>query len=902
MRQRVYEILTSRLVPRVTVLGMLASLMALAPFGALTPAAHATTGAIQEFNNSNRPGIIQNSSSDPLGLVVGPDQNLWFTDAGEDLSVRQPNPGAVAPPSQIGRFHTADGSLSFNPATDWFTNGERGSVPVALADSGDSNMWFANNGSSANDVGAINSQGGNPLGASNPFGVGIPASALTDIAAGPAGDPKMWFTMFGSGNIGRIAKTGGPISITTLPGGRDAAHPTATVTTEPESITAGPNGHLWFTVQCGDPACGPNPRTVDEMDTSGNLLHEYSTNNQPNLAGITTGSDGNLWITAKGDSTPNASRPERPNMVGNGSLSRMTPGGVITTLPKPAGAEASTAFSPNAITSGPDGNLWFIDVGGNNIYRFDPLAPIATAYKKFPVPTASAFSGNVQPTGIVTGPDNNIWFTENNASGGLARLTIDPPISMSPSPVNFGTHLPNSTTNLSVVATNTTSLPFVISASAAITGTNAGDFNIVTNGCQAPLPLAPSATCTIVVQFKPTATGTRTASLAFTATDNVNPAVKPSVPLTGVGQATAPSFGPANASFGNGFVGSVGRPVNFSLTNITGAPIPVNSVKLGQPNPYDFRIVSDTCSGKTVPDQSSCTVSVAFAPTTLGGRSSNLTVVASGTALPYSTLSGNGVAAPPGSNPGHGYWEVASDGGIFNYGSAGFFGSAGSIHLNKPIVGMARTPDGLGYWLVATDGGIFSYGTAKFFGSTGSIHLNQPIVGMAASPDGQGYWLVASDGGIFAYGNAKFFGSTGSIHLNKPIVGMSSAPDGQGYWLVATDGGIFSYGSSKFFGSTGSSHLNQPIVGMAATPDGTGYWLAATDGGIFNYGDAGFFGSAGSIHLNKPVVTIASTFDGAGYWMSATDGGIFNYGDAGFFGSAGSIHLNQPMVGMAAAT
>jgi hypothetical protein len=48
-------------------------------------------------------------------------------------------------------------------------------------------------------------------------------------------------------------------------------------------------------------------------------------------------------------------------------------------------------------------------------------------------------------------------------------------------------------------------------------------------------------------------------------------------------------------------------------------------------------------------------------------------------------------------------------------------------------VGMAPTPDGAGYWLVATDGGIFSYGDAQFYGSTGSLHLNAPIVGMSAT-------------------------------------------------------------------------------------------------------------------------------------------------------------------------
>jgi hypothetical protein len=247
---------------------------------------------------------------------------------------------------------------------------------------------------------------------------------------------------------------------------------------------------------------------------------------------------------------------------------------------------------------------------------------------------------------------------------------------------------------------------------------------------------------------------------------------------------------------------------------------------------------------------------------------------------------------------GTGYQLVASDGGIFNYGSAGFYGSTGGLRLNAPIVGMAPTPDGAGYWLVASDGGIFSYGDAAFHGSAGALPLNAPIVGMAATPDGGGYWLVASDGGIFTYGDAAFHGSVGGLHLNAPMVGMAPTADGGGYWMVASDGGVFTFGDAAFHGSAGALPLNAPVLGMASTPDGGGYWLVATDGGIFNYGDAGFYGSAGGIRLNAPVVGMQSSIDGGGYWLVATDGGIFNYGDAGFFGSAGSIRLNAPIVGM----
>ncbi len=252
-------------------------------------------------------------------------------------------------------------------------------------------------------------------------------------------------------------------------------------------------------------------------------------------------------------------------------------------------------------------------------------------------------------------------------------------------------------------------------------------------------------------------------------------------------------------------------------------------------------------------------------------------------------------------NCGEGYRFVASDGGVFNFGDAGFYGSAGGTPLNAPVVGMADTPSTNGYWLVASDGGIFTYGDASFLGSMGGHHLNRPIVGMADTSDGGGYWLVASDGGIFSFGDAQFFGSTGAMHLNKPIVGMAATPDGGGYWLVASDGGIFSYGDAQFYGSTGSLHLNSPVVGMASGPGGAGYWLVAADGGIFTYGSANFYGSAGSLHLNKPVVGMAAAPNAGGYWLVASDGGIFTYGSTLFYGSTGSIHLNKPIVGMSSA-
>jgi hypothetical protein len=266
----------------------------------------------------------------------------------------------------------------------------------------------------------------------------------------------------------------------------------------------------------------------------------------------------------------------------------------------------------------------------------------------------------------------------------------------------------------------------------------------------------------------------------------------------------------------------------------------------------------------------------------------------------------NAVVAPgpvpsPAPAPGGptGYTMVASDGGIFTFGTDKFYGSTGGWSLSSPVVAMALTADGKGYWLTTALGQIYNFGDAAYYGSTAGFVLNHPIVAMAATPDGKGYWLVASDGGIFSFGDAQFYGSTGALVLNEPIVGMSPTPDGKGYWLVASDGGIFSFGDAQFYGSTGSLVLNRPIVGMLPTAGGLGYWLVASDGGIFSFGDAQFYGSTGSLVLNRPVIGMVGTPDGRGYWLVASDGGIFSFGDAQFLGSTGSLTLVAPIVGAA---
>ena len=161
-------------------------------------------------------------------------------------------------------------------------------------------------------------------------------------------------------------------------------------------------------------------------------------------------------------------------------------------------------------------------------------------------------------------------------------------------------------------------------------------------------------------------------------------------------------------------------------------------------------------------------------------------------------------------------------------------------------MGVVATPDGKGYWEVASDGGVFAFGDAAFYGSMGGQPLDAPVVGMAATPDGKGYWEVASDGGIFAFGDAAFAGRWAASISTRRWWAWRPPPT-----AGLLGGGVRRRRSSpsvtpRSTGSMGGQHAQRsPSWAWPPTPDGRGYWEVASDGGIFAFGDAAFYGLDG---------------------------------------------------------
>jgi hypothetical protein len=92
---------------------------------------------------------------------------------------------------------------------------------------------------------------------------------------------------------------------------------------------------------------------------------------------------------------------------------------------------------------------------------------------------------------------------------------------------------------------------------------------------------------------------------------------------------------------------------------------------------------------------------------------------------------------------------------------------------------------------VATDGGIFAFGDARFYGSMGGRHISMPVAGMSLSARGYGYMMVAKDGGIFAFGDAVFRGAGSLRQFSKAV---SVAPNGRHYYILDARGGTLCRG------------------------------------------------------------------------------------------------------------
>jgi hypothetical protein len=209
-----------------------------------------------------------------------------------------------------------------------------------------------------------------------------------------------------------------------------------------------------------------------------------------------------------------------------------------------------------------------------------------------------------------------------------------PPIVVSPASLNFANQLVGTTSSpLAIKVSNN-------GAAAATVGVSAsGDFSQTNNCPVSPATLAPAASCSASVTFKPTATGVRNGSVVVS--DSL-PGSPQTVALTGTGVAPIATLGAMTIPFGSQIVGTSSAQMGVNLTDTGTAPLASLSISVTGANSGDFSQTNDC--GASLAINAMCTIEVTFKPTAGGARSASVSISDDAANSPQTvSLTGTGV-------------------------------------------------------------------------------------------------------------------------------------------------------------------------------------------------------------------------------------------------------------------
>ena len=229
----------------------------------------------------------------------------------------------------------------------------------------------------------------------------------------------------------------------------------------------------------------------------------------------------------------------------------------------------------------------------------------------------------------------------------LSGSGTDPDESIVPASIPFGGQLVGTGGPVqSVVLTNEAgaSAPDVV-GQAALTGPDASQFQIVTDGCS-NTSVAIGASCEVLLRFTPTSQGAASASLSIPSDDPTSPAT---VALSGTGTAPDEVVSPTDLDFGEQGTGTASATQSVTVANSADGtgPLVLGSVALAGSDSSSYDLVFDGCSGQSLSPGDTCKVGVRFAPSAGGQRTAAVLIPSNGSASPEQIeLSGSGVTGP----------------------------------------------------------------------------------------------------------------------------------------------------------------------------------------------------------------------------------------------------------------
>lgn len=559
-------------------------------------------------------------------------------------------------------------------------------------------LTVSNNGTAALNLSGLTLGGANP----GDYALGGTCSSSSSLAgtlAAPRSSCTVVVTFTPGGQGARNATltiahndtaTGGGSSVVTLNGtGNPLLSPVLSVGGTAQlafgNVLQGGNSQLGFTISNSNPNAGSTALQLSGLALSGAAAADYSLGgNCTPTSSLAAGAACNVTVTfapqaagarsATLDVTTSNATNASIALSGTGvALADATLSGVplaafpstlVTTTSTTTGTVTVNNPRANSITYGTafsGANAADFQVGSESCAtRVVPTGGSCTVQVRFAPANGAAGARSAALVFAFTG-----FGTDPNPAGlstalsGTAALPA-PAFSISSTSLVF-TAVVLSPTTTSALLTNTGTAALSLSG-LAFAGAQASDFRLhSSNTCTATTSLAPSSSCTLVVQYDPAAAGSSSATLTLSS----NAANSPhTLTLSGTATPTPrPQIAPdaSQLVFASAMVGT-SSTLSLTVTNSGNADLNFSSLPIAGAAAGDFTRGGSCAVGTPVAPAATCTVSVTFVPTAAGTRLAALTlnsdasnnaawnVALSGTATPIpapvATLSTTGWTPP----------------------------------------------------------------------------------------------------------------------------------------------------------------------------------------------------------------------------------------------------------------
>lgn len=607
------------------------------PSGPLTPVPFAT-GFVGGANPQDFPGL---ATTCPLtGIPAGDSCTFDFAFSPRALGVRSATFGfSTSPGGEVGAALTGAGiptqSITVTPATVDF-----GQVGVGVPSAAQT-VTVTNTGSVATGPftlvpsGNVNDFGGNPGSTCQQIlPVGLPAGGSCTIVftftPTAAGTRSMTVTLSATpGGLATINLVGtGGASLTLTPAAHDFGSVGLGFTSQVAVFTltnvgTAPSGALAVARLLGShpgdfvgdasttcAAIGPTGLAAGASCTVGVTF-------QPQAQGARSAT---LEIGALGGLASAA-------LTGTGSGLIVTPashdfGGVLQGQHSPAAtftvtnATSAALFLNSILASGPNPADFSVDP--SNLSCFPFLASLASC--TFEVVFSPQGTGVRSATVTISGPGTPTGSAALTGHGDAEVIIL----TVRPTSHDFGSVIVGQTSPARSFTVTNLSGPALSLNSINLSGPNAADFTVDPSNLSCFPSLAPGASCTFDVAFRPQNTGARSATVTISGPGGTPSA---SAQLSGTGDLAIVllTVTPASHDFGTVGVGLSSTAATFTVTNPTSTAALLDHIDLSGPNAADFAVSFLGCLTLLAPG-ASCTFDVLFSPQATGAKSATVTV------------------------------------------------------------------------------------------------------------------------------------------------------------------------------------------------------------------------------------------------------------------------------------